>query len=392
MSNGEPTEVTFVGGVPVEQTESLDSSLEVDEREAAKKAVREAIEKAGKDSAEDAKSDRGKDPYKPPGTTREPSEKDSSKETPERGPDGKFLPKEGSEKTKEPKEPVKEEPEEDIDLDKASVKQLFKQREIVAAMKREAKDEISKERQEFLREKEATAREWEKIQRAQEEVRKQHESFQRLRQDPARAIREIGYDPEKFILDLAQEGTPEGAARRKQQEIDDQLAEIKAWRKSQEQEVVTRQQRAQEEHQRQYREHATQTFLNKAFNEEKYPHVANFYKGDERSLIAVGDATAADYRQLSGGKEGSYEDILDYLEDNLATRTKTWYSKGTVKQEKIVEPKVPPKSKGKSLSPDNTGERRSLHAKDLRDLNAEERIEAARQAVSVALSASRNDD
>ncbi len=373
---GEPTEVTFVAGQPVEQTESLDSGLEVDEREAAKAAVREAIKAAGEDSAEDAKSDRAKDPYKPAGT------KKSSDSTPERGEDGKFL----------PKGETKEEPEEPLDLDKASVKQLLKQRERVAAMKRDAKDEISKERQEAQREKAEAQKAWQQIQQQQFELKRQHESFQQLRKDPARAMREIGYDPEQFILDLAQEGTPEGAQRRKQQEIDNQLAEIAAWRKQQQQDAQTWQEQQKEQQKIQYRAHAVESFTKLAFNEEKYPHVANFYKGDERSLIAIGDSTAADYRQLSGGKEGSYEDILDYLEDNLATRVKTWYSKGAVKKVETVVKREPPKSKGKSLSPDHTGERRSLHAKNLLDLDADERMEAARQAVSVALSASRNDD
>ncbi len=381
MSEQESAEVTFVAGQPVEQTEPLDSGLEPDEREAAKKAVREAIEAAGRDSAEDAKSDRGKDPYKPAGTT---------KETPERGEDGKFLPKDGAAK-KEP-EPVKEDPEEPLDLDKASVKLLFKNRERVAAMKRDAKDEISKERMAVAQERAEMARERQATQQAQAEIRRQHEAFQALRKDPARAIREIGYDPEQFILDLAQEGTPEGAARRKQQEIDNQLAEIKSWRQQQARQAEEYQQHAQQEQTRQFREHAVKSFTTLAFNEEKYPHVANFYKGNERSLVAIGDATAADYRQLSGGKEGSYEDILDYLEDDLASRTKNWYSKGTVKKVEAVVKKEPPKSKGKSLSPEHTGERRSLHAKNLLDLDADERMEAARQAVSVALSASRNDD
>src|SRR6185369_15352106 len=87
MSDESPN-VTFVGGKAIEQHESLDSNLEPDEREAAKAAVREAIasqaEAAGKEPAEDAKSSRAKDPFRPPGTT------------PERGPDGKFLPSEKS--------------------------------------------------------------------------------------------------------------------------------------------------------------------------------------------------------------------------------------------------------------------------------------------------------
>ncbi len=383
MSESEAPEVTFVGGIPVEQTESLDSNLETDEREAAKKAVREAIEKAGNDSAADAKSDRAKDPYKPPGTSKE--------DILERGPDGKFLPKDTAKK--EPAK-AKEEPEEDepLDLDKASVKQLFKQREKVAAMKRDAKDEISKERQEAAREREAAQRAWQAVTQREAEVKRQHEAFQSLRKDPARAIREIGYDPEQFILDLAMEGTPEGAARRQQQELDAKLAKIEAWQKQQEDSRKHAQEQAQEYQRHQYRAHSVKQFTDLAFNEEKYPHVANFYKGDEDSLVAIGDSVAANYRSLSGGKEGSYPDILDYIEDNLAQRMQSWYSKGAVKKVEAVVKKEPPKSKGKSLSPDQSGERRSLHAKDLTDLNADERIEAAKQAVSVALAASRNDD
>ncbi len=389
----EGSEVTFVGGIAVEQSEAQESNLEPDERAEAMKAVKEAIEAAGKEAAEETKAVRAKDPLR---ELKDKAAKEDADESgsdsagsPDRGPDGKFLPKADKPKA-EPKPAPKEEPaEEDFDPASASVKQLLKHREKVATLKRDAKDEISKERAAFEAEKRQVAQAWQQTQRDRAELQRQHEAFQSLRKDPARAVREIGYDPEQFIMDLATEGTPEGVARRRQQEIDAQLAEIRQWKVDQ--------QKAQE--QAQYNHHlrqaetarhnAVRDFTNLGLNEDKYPHVASLYKGKERALVALGDITAEEYRSLSG-KEGSFEEILDYLEDELATSMNGWYSKkvGSQKAGNSTQKAPPAKSKGKSLSPDGSGERRALAPKDLGNLDDDERLEAAKQAVRIAMAES----
>lgn len=403
MSEVEAPEVTFVGGRAIEQSEGLDSNLEPDERDAAKEAVRKAIQEAGESSAKEAKSGRAQDPYKPPGAK---SEKDSGKDseekgasdTPERGTDGKFLPKNPSGGSKDskanvPARPAEGSEEEELDFDKASVKQLLKAREKVAAIKREAKDESSKREAEFQAREQAFQRQQAQFAQAQAQLRQQYESLQALKKDPARAIRELGQDPEEFILNLAQEGTPEGQAKRQYRELQQKLDQMEQWKAAQERQTQERLKQAHEQQVAQGRQNAIQQFVNLGMDEEKYPHTASAFKGKEKVLVAWGDLAAEEYRTLSRGREGSLEDILDYIEDQLAETGNTWYSKrgnAPSKSQKVEEtPK--PKSKGKTLNPTDSGERRTLTPKSLRDLDGDERLEAARQAVSVALANSKQD-
>ncbi len=380
--------VTFVGGHAIEQTEGLDSNLEPDERETAVEAVRKAIKEAGESSAENAKTRKADDPFRPEGAKSDKdSEKKGESDTPERGSDGKFLPKTGSAKVADkPGAKDTAEVEEALDLDKASVKQLLKQREKVAAMKRDAKDEISKERQEFQRMQSEHQAQVQQFQQAQAQLKRQYQSLQALKADPARAIRELGMEPEQYILDLAQEGTPEGIQKRQYRELQAQIEEMKQWKVDQARQAQQAQEQAYTHQIVQARQHAVKTFTDLAMNEEKYPHVANFYEGQHKALVAFGDLAAEEYRGLSGGKEGSFEDILDYIEDQLAEKAKSWYSKRSGQQVKTTASNSEkPKSKGKTLNPEASGERRTLQARSLRDLDGDERLEAARQAVSVAL-------
>lgn len=415
MSKEEP-EVTFVGGRAVEQSEGLDSNLEEDEREAAKAAVKKAIDEAGKQAAKEAKEDKAKDPFKPPGAKSDKDEKKDPKESkpkskddsgedsgPSRGPDGKFVSKSGNSEGSE--DDSKDKPsdgigsgkrktesgdEKEFDPETASVKEFLKNREKIANLKKNAKEEISAERQQFESERQAFYQQQLKLQQQQELLQRQAQALQALKSDPARAVREAGYDPEQFILDLAQEGTPEGKAQRELRELRDQLVQMQNYQQHQ----LRQQQMAQQQYQHQQianaRNHAVQTFVKLGMDEDKYPHIATFYKGRERSLVAAGDLTAEEYRTLSGGKEGGWEDILDYIEDQLAERANSWYEKrgaGKVKTAHVDDER--PKSKGKTLSPDVSGERRTLKPKTLNDLDGEERLEAARQAVAVALANSK---
>jgi hypothetical protein len=365
--------VTYVGGKAIEQTLAAEPENPNDNREDALAAVREAIEKAGKESAEDAKSDRAKDPFKP-----------AVGSAPERGPDGKFLPRD--------EKPAEKEPEtEDFDPEKANVKQLLKNREKLANYKKEAKDELSKAQEAFRQEQARHYQEMQRFQMERQRLQQEREAWTNLRKDPGRAIREAGYEPEQFILDLAREGTPEGQAERQRREFEAQLKEMRDWKEQQAQAQERQLYEAQLAQIRQHRSHAEQTFTNLGMNEEKYPHVAAFYKGREKALISEGDMTAEEFRTLTGGREASLEDILDYIEDQLAERTKSWYAKSKPTQ-KVESKAAPSGSKGKSLSPDFSGERRALNSKELKDLDGEERHEAAKQAVKVALAASQTNN
>lgn len=378
----EGTNVTFVGGKAIEQTEAQESNLPQDEREAAKAAVKKAISEAakatGEEAAETAKAQRKANPWRPDGA-----------ETTERGPDGKFLPKEAKAEAK-----PEAEPEEDLDLDKASVKQIIKAREKVAQIKREAKDESSKARQEIESSRAQLNQFYQQLEHQKAQLARETQRLQGLRSNPAQALREMGIDPQQYILDLAQDGTPEGEQKRQFKAIQDQIEEMKAWKQEQANHFQRQQQEQQLQYHKQVRQNAVGTFLKLGLDEEKYPHVSQFYGGRQKALVAEGDLISEEYRNLTG-KEGSYEEILDYIEDELADRAKSWYSKTYGKAQKVSADTTPPKTqvksaKGKSLNPEASGERRTLSPKDLRDLDSDERLEAAKQAVKQALASSKD--
>lgn len=395
-SASEPN-VTFVGGHAVSQQESLGSSLEPDEYEAAKAAVRKAIQEAGESSAKAAKEGKAKDPWKPPGARSEDKEPtpdvdpEEDADTPERGPDGKFLPKgqQGTKKAEQAVEDASDAEEEKVpDPAKATVKELLKAREKVAALKREAKDEKSAALAEIENARKEFQREVEAHRQQQAELARQMKAWQSIKNDPARAVRELGLDPEEFIMNLASEGTPEGAQRRKQTEVDAALAEIREWKAQQVRQQQEYQRQYQEAQIAQHRQNVVKDFLSEA-KKDSYPHVAAFYEGQDRALVAYGDIVAQEFRALSGGREASFPEILEFIEDQLAAKASKMYTKSQSKQSQQVRdeatPAQRPKSKGKSLSPNASGERGSLKAKDLEDLDDDERKEAAKQAVKIAM-------
>ncbi len=403
MSDENDVQVTYVGGRAVEQTEGLESTLETDEREAAKAAVKKAIDdaKAKEPKPEGDEDESPKVRAKPKASEKVSAgkeEKGGSEPAGERqrGPDGKFLPKTGKSDDEDGDSDSEDSSEdsddsEDLDIAKASVKQLLKAREKVAQVKKEAQ-QYTKQQQEFQRQQQEFYRQQTEFQRQQQELARQQQYFAMLRKDPARAVRELGFEPEQFVLDLATEGTPEGQYRRKQQEIDQQLSELRQWKEAQARQAEEYQRRVQAEQVVAHREASVRTFLERGMSEDKYPHIANFYQGNEQALVAFGDNVWAQFYELSGGRQADFDDVLDYIEDHLASKTKSWYTKNSQAQKKPKpeeESFTKPKSKGKSLSPDASGERGRARAKDVKDMDDDERIEAAKQATKVALANSK---
>lgn len=388
--------LTIVGGKVIEQHESLDSNVDGETREDAMAAVREAIKGAAEESKASAKKAAGQDPYKPAGAksskdpegdedevvgkspvTKKPAK--TADETPERGPDGKFL----------PKSPKGDEDDQDSESDSEpdnSLKKLLKHREQAAAPKKEVQDRYAKERAEIEAQTRKIQETWQQLQAEQARIKKEAERFERLRKDPAAAIREVGWEPEQFIVDLARDGTPEGAMARQQRELQMQLQEMKQWKEEQLRAQQEHAQRQQWEQQVSYRQHIEKTFLEDATHEERRPHTAALYKGREHALLAYADKIAAEYRELSGGKEASLKEVADFIEEELAERLNGWYVKKSGTKVAATDTAKPGKgSKGKSLTPEASSERRSLGRKGLKDLDEEERIAAARASVAAAL-------
>lgn len=389
--------LTIVGGKVIEQHESLDSNVEADVREDALAAVREAIKGAADESKASAKKASEQDPYKPAGAKggkdkeseeqeivgKSPVSKKPAKhgeETPERGPDGKFLPRDGS-------KPKDEDGDEDASEEEGtSLKKLLKHREQAAAGKKEVQDRYAKERAELEAQTRKIQETWQQLQQEQARIERERQRFDRLRKDPASAIREVGWEPEQFIIDLARDGTPEGQMARQQRELQQQLQEMRQWKQQQEQAYQEAQQRAQWEQQVSYRQHIEKTFLEDALHEDNRPHTAALYKGREHALLAYADKIAAEYRELSGGKEASLKEVADFIEEELADRLNGWYERKSGTKVAATQQAKPGKgSKGKSLTPEASSERRSLGRKGLKDLDEEERIAAARASVAAAL-------
>lgn len=157
--------------------------------------------------------------------------------------------------------------------------------------------------------------------------------------------------------------------------------------------MAAQRQREQFEQQKQheYRKLVEQNFLKTAFDEEKYPHLSSFYKGKEHMLIVQGDLIADQYADLAG-KNASFEDIADFLESEM----RDWYTSRSGSQQGQQNTGRLPQNVGQStqgsvtgrtLNPDLSSERRSLGTM-LKDLDGDERLAAAREAVGAALRAS----
>lgn len=387
MSDESPN-VTFVGGKAVEQVVPAGSNVPEDQYADAKAAVKAAMDAAkgiGAEAAKTAKEAGPSDPFRPPGAKVTPEDEGVEADEPE-------VPDETEEHSSE-EEGTGQEEQEELDLTKASLKQVLKAREKAAKILKESSKQAGDILSQANSEKEQVQRAWAQVTEAQEQVRRQLEQIKNFQRDPAAAIKAAGVDPEQFILDLAKEGTPEGRVERENRELKERLAKLEGRWGEEEAKRAEAQKRYQQQQIMAYRQEATKAFVSTAMNEEKYPLVSTIFKDNPQGLIALGDLTAEEYRNLTQ-KEGTFEEILDYLEEDFADKAKSWYNKVNGSQGKtanVQKPVVPAKkqqvkSKGKTLSPDISGERRALQPKkNLKDLDEDERKLVARQAVAAAL-------
>ncbi len=362
-------EVTFVNGIAAEQQTEGESAQPADERAAAIAAVKEALQEEGKSAAKKAKEAHDQDPLRP----RESTERDES---------GKFVAKGASDKTKA--EATDKPAAKSAEDDAASLKNVLNQRKQMAAAKAAQSAETSRAMQE-LRQYKA------QLDQEKAEVERERARFQVLRKDPAKAFREMGWDPESAILDMAREGTPEGLAARQQREMQSELAEIRAWKAEQAQAAERQQAHRQQQQAVHYRQQVEKAFTSLALDDAKHPHLAGMYQGQEALLLSQADVIAEQYRNLTG-KEASFEDVAEYLEE----RSSNWYKSmrtkdnvqgsGSQQERASVTRGTPPRGNGtgQSLSPEGSSERRSLGT-TLKDLDGDERLAAAREAVGAAI-------
>lgn len=374
-------EVTYVNGHAVEQTTSGETpdGDHGDELAAAKAAVKAALEEDGKAAAKESKEHLDKDPI----------QKAAKRE---RGPDGKFLKDEDAEGTTEaPSKPAKVvKPAEDEEA--SQLRKALQERKETARYKAEAAAEVEAARNE--------ARQfYQQLQKEKQELAKEKERLAMLRKDPLRAIRENGWDPEEFILDIANDGTPEGQARRLQRERDAEFQEMKAWREEQKQAVIKQQEAAKQQEKAHFRNQVEQEFLKTAATrneagEHVNVHLVSMYKDDPAALCEAADRVAERYRATTG-KEATFAELAEYLEERAAKWYKSMSERKGVSQAdaSVTKGKPTPGSATgkKSLSPAGSSERRTLGS-PYKDLDGDERLEAAKTAVRVAIHSAKDSD
>lgn len=370
--------VTFVGGRAIEQETSGETpeGEHGDERAAAMAAVKKALEAEGKQAAKEAKEAREKDPLVPR----------------DRGPDGKFLTSDPVEKERADATAALKKELDAPDEAAGALKKALSERKEVAKYKAEVNAELERQRNEVRQIHQ-------QLQRERQAIAAEKERMAMLRKDPVRAIRENGWEnPEDFILDIAQDGTPEGQARRAQREMQQELRELREWREAQarqEQEGRTRyaEQRAREHRSNVEREFMQTVGAKTDAGDHRFPLINSYYEGRAKALIREADDVADQYREVTG-KEATFADIAEYLEE----RTQKWYKQhyGQVAGQSRSQQAAPGVTQGrspqgsagkKSLSPAGSSERRTLGT-SLADLDGDERLEAARTAVAAAIHAS----
>ncbi len=375
-------EVTYVNGRAVEQstTGETPDGDHGDELAAAKAAVKLALAEEGKRAAKEAKEHLDKDPLQKARAAdgKFKSDKDPAEQELE---DAKAKLADESEPKAKPKAKAEDE-------EASQLRRALQERKESARYKAEASAELEKMRAE-------TRQFYQQLQQEKAELVREKQRLEMLRKDPIKAIKENGWDPEEFILDIANDGTPEGQQRRQQRELQAQIAELANWRKEQA-EVAQQQAVERENSQRsQYRQNVEQQFLRTAgarTNDGKHanPHLVAKYKNDPEGLVAEADRVANRYRDATG-QEATFQELTEYLEEREAKWYKEMRDAESAPQDGVAVTQGRPtqgSATGKrSLSPAGSSERRSLGTA-IKDLDGDERREAAMEAVRAALHAS----
>lgn len=260
-------------------------------------------------------------------------------------------------------EPVKEEGAKE-ELDELALR--VKRRELLQAERAKAKEE-----HDFLTS--SAQQELAKVRAAAEEVQRAKAWYESLRSDPIRAIRELGMDPEDFLMRLADASSPEEKAKQERQKEESRIERLErelAERTKREQEQA----QAYERHQQAIaRETAIQQFSAVAFVEEKHPHLVALYEDRPQELIKVADSIALAYRQRTG-LEATFEELAEYLESEAAKTV----SKAQSRLQARAATQTQAPQQVKPLSTKDTGTRR---APEVPVDDDEARIEAAKRAV-----------
>lgn len=274
------------------------------------------------------------------------------------------------------------------EMDRASILKKIKQREAIQAERNRAREEadtiLAK-----AREEQQQAR-W-----MMEEVKRQAALFSSFKTDPVKAVRAAGYDPDEFLLKLAEAGSPEEKARAAEAARKAQWEEYQAQQEKRLAELngkITERERREQAEQRASIE---QKFTSLVSNEEKHPFAAALYKNNAKGLLQEGDRVALEYWQATGGKydrngnpvggeHATIEEIAEYLDQKAEEFYLALQGAKRASNSGTPTPKAP---KGKTISNSASSERRAL-GKDLSNMTDEELIEEAKAQVKVAIASS----
>lgn len=284
----------------------------------------------------------------------------------------------------EPKAEGEQKPEDDKEFLEAKTR-------VANALKE--RNKVFKERESARAEAEAIKHEAQKakaeLDAQMQNFRQQMQGFQRwqadLRQDPARALKAIGIDPEEFILGIAQAGTPESRLAQQLKAQEEKLNEFEKWKLAQAEELQKKQQEQQRAQAQEFRSKVETDFMSMA-SSDKYTNVKRALEIgliSKKALINDADDLADQYREATKGEEASLEELLEYIDTQFASAIGKLSGTSQVKRS-TEEGKPSQGASGKTLSQDDAGERRAL-SRDLRSADSDERREAAKKAVGAVL-------
>lgn len=286
---------------------------------------------------------------------------------------------------KKPEAAKEDEPKEDESA--SALRKKLKAREAVVAERQKAQEEANQIRAKALEEQERAK--W-----MMEQVKKEAAFVKQLKTDPIAAIKASGWDPDDLILALAEHGTPEQKQKQQLSEYDRKLLELQKAQESKLEAIERRFKETEQREQMAREAQVKQEFGALVADEEKFTFVSKLYQNNPQYIIQEGDRVAREYfiatgghqdprtGQWVGGQHATLEMIAEYLDEEAG---KFYETLSAAKKPSGNVKGIPPKvSKGKPISNSSSSERRAL-SKDLSDLSDEERLEAAKEAVRVAV-------
>jgi hypothetical protein len=177
-----------------------------------------------------------------------------------------------------------------------------------------ARDEIAKARAELDADRATIAAEKAKIAKLKD-----------IRNAPD-ALKELGWEPEEFIVSAAEANTPMGQlkalVKAQAEKLEALTGKADTWEKQAEEQTKTAKEQAEKAALKQVEE----AFITKALDPKTYPALPILYEDEEEraELLTKAHNVARRYRVATGGEEASFEQIAEYLEDKAKQKLEKW--------------------------------------------------------------------